>query len=277
MGTNITIRDALRDAQGYLDKEVSYLESQLILGHVLKKSRSWLIAHDDIEVSQQDLNSYIRHLEHRASGYPIAYLLGTQEFWSLELAVNDATLIPRPDTECLVEAILNMHPATPCTILDLGTGSGAIALALASEHKSDTVIAMDRSDRAVATARENQQRLSLSNVYFFIGEWGDSLAPNSMDIVVSNPPYICERDHHLQDLKHEPLSALASGTDGLDDIRAICSRVGDYLKPNGILALEHGYDQQEEVIKLLNQQGFKDVTGHLDLSEKPRFVTGIAP
>ncbi len=275
--TNQSIRTALTAAQRALDNEAKLLESQLLLGKVLEKDRAWLIAHDDELLSDAQQHAYEDLVAQRCEGHPIAYLLGVQEFWSLMLSVTPATLIPRPETECLVEAILGGANPEPQTILDLGTGSGAIALALAAERKLDTVIALDRSEAAIKIARKNQVTHQLQNVHLFVGSWTEAIADHSIDIIVSNPPYVERDDHHLSQLRYEPISALASGLDGLDDIRQICVDAKRCLKPGGKLAIEHGFDQQSSVIELCQLNEFHNVSGHRDLQGQPRFVLAEAP
>lgn len=275
--TSQTVRDLLTAGQRFLDNEASYLESQLLLGKVLSKPRSWLIAHDEVVVDELDRATYLKSIEKRVDGYPIAYLLGEQEFWNLNLKVNESTLIPRPETECLVEEVIARHPPKPCTVLDLGTGTGAIALAIASEFKQDQVIAMDKSSGAIETAEINRQNNHLDNVHLFVGSWASGIASGSIDILVSNPPYIAEQDHHLANLRHEPESALVSGHDGLSDIHAISQDARRLMRPGGLVFIEHGYDQQPEVIDILNTNGFVEVEGKQDLAGQPRFVVAVAP
>ena len=275
--TSLTIRDALESARHELNSETAYLESQLLLAQTLEKDRTWLIAHDDEPLSPQHQALYRDQISQRKAGHPIAYLLGEQEFWSLSLSVTEATLIPRPEIECLVEAILARHPAEACTLVDLGTGSGAIALALASELPEDRVIASDYSRAAIEVATANCNKHDFKNVQFFVGSWASCLAPNSVDIVVSNPPYIADNDEHLAQLQYEPRTALTAGPDGMDDIEAICADAQRYLKPHGIIALEHGFDQQTLAINTLKAHGFVNIEGIKDLDQNPRAVLANAP
>lgn len=275
--TSQTVRDLLKAGQQFLENESSYLESQLLLGKVLSKPRSWLIAHDEEVVDDLDRATYLQSIEKLCDGYPIAYLLGEQEFWNLNLKVNENTLIPRPETECLVEEVIARHPPRPCTVLDLGTGTGAIALAIASEFKQDQVIAMDISSSAIETAEINRQNNRLDNVHLFIGSWASGIATESIDILVSNPPYIAEQDHHLANLRHEPASALVSGHDGLNDIHAIGLDARRLMKPGGLVFIEHGYDQQQEVIEILTANGLVKIKGKQDLAGQPRYVVAVAP
>lgn len=274
--TNLTVREVLRHIQGP-EFSIDHLDSQLLLGHVLNKSRTWLVAHDDELVPSQNFCDLLDLATKRSSGNPLAYLLGKQEFWSMELKVDPSTLIPRPETECLVETIINEHPNHGCTVLDLGTGSGAIALALASEFPNDNVIAMDKSRDAIQVARYNKQRHKLENISFYLGDWSSAVSEHSVDILVSNPPYIAKDDEHLQNLEYEPITALASGIKGLDDIHQIAADARRLLKPKGMIAVEHGFDQQSEVLKVFEGNGFLNVRGHTDLAGMPRFITANAP
>jgi release factor glutamine methyltransferase len=219
---------------------------------------------------------YASFLERRRSGEPVAYILGHQGFWSLDLEVAPHTLIPRPDTELLVETALQLAPATPQRVLDLGTGSGAIALALASERGGWQVIGVDRIAEAVALAERNRQRLKLGNAEFRQSSWFDGLAGERFDLILSNPPYIAADDCHLGegDVRFEPLSALVAGVDGLDDIRQIIAQAPRHLQAGGWLLLEHGYDQAEAVRELLAAAGFTAVDSRRDLGGHQRISLG---
>lgn len=271
-----TLKECLHKAKGRLANESASLECQVLLANILKKNRTWLLAHDDDLISKEDQIEFDRQIAQRASGYPVAYLIGSQEFWSLELKVTEATLIPRPDTEILVEEVLRCHPQGPAIILDLGTGSGAIAIALASEHPEDTVIAMDISTAAIQVANQNKHHHNTHNVSYFIGNWSHSIADRSLDMIVSNPPYIANTDSHLEALKYEPLSALTAGSDGLDDYKIIARDAVRCLKSGGTLALEHGYDQQSEVVNILQHYNFDNIRRITDLGGQPRVVMAQA-
>lgn len=281
MATSLIIKDILREAQIGLGTTESLLESQLLLAHVLDRPRTWLIAHDDETLSETQHHCFVDLIKQRRQGTPIAYLLGEQEFWSMALKVTPATLIPRPDTECLVEAILELprtgHPTEPRTILDLGTGSGAIALALAKELVEDFVIGVDQSSAAIAVAWENKVRHQIENAQFYTGSWTSAVAGQKVDILVSNPPYVREDDEHLEALRFEPKSALTSGADGLRDIRLICAEAKRCLKPGGTLAVEHGFDQQSSVMEIFSANNLVNVQGFSDLNGQPRFVMAKAP
>lgn len=240
--------------------EVASEDADALLQFVTGWNPTQLIIRSDDTLSEAQLRRLSECIERRRRGEPVAYITGSRGFWSLDLHVNEHTLIPRADTETLVEAALRViEGIDQPKILDLGTGSGAIALAIANERKDATVIATDRSAEALDTAARNAQRLMIRNVCFMQGDWfGAFASAQSFDLIVSNPPYIREDDEHLQrgDLRFEPRSALSSGVDGLDDIRAITARAGDFLKTGGWLILEHGYDQALQVQALMEQHAF---------------------
>ncbi len=252
------------------------LDAELLLAAVLGKPRSYLRTWPEHEPSAEQLAAFAALLERRRAGEPVAYILGHQGFWSLDLEVAPHTLIPRPDTELLVETALQLAPATPQRVLDLGTGSGAIALALASERGGWQVIGVDRIAEAVALAERNRQRLKLGNAEFLQSSWFDGLAGERFDLILSNPPYIAADDRHLGegDVRFEPLSALVAGVDGLDDIRQIIAQAPRHLQAGGWLLLEHGYDQAEAVRELLAAAGFTAVDSRRDLGGHQRISLG---
>ena len=252
------------------------LDAELLLAAVLGKPRSYLRTWPEHEPSAEQLAAFAALLERRRMGEPVAYILGHQGFWSLDLEVAPHTLIPRPDTELLVETALQLAPATPQRVLDLGTGSGAIALALASERGGWQVIGVDRIAEAVALAERNRQRLKLGNAEFRQSSWFDGLASERFDLILSNPPYIAADDRHLGegDVRFEPLSALVAGVDGLDDIRQIIAQAPRHLQAGGWLLLEHGYDQAEAVRELLAAAGFTAVDSRRDLGGHQRISLG---
>jgi release factor glutamine methyltransferase len=258
---------------------VDRLDAQLLLGHVLGQPRSWLLAHDEAPLTDPQRLAVDGLLQRRSQGEPLAYLTGEKEFHGLVLQVSPAVLIPRPDTETLVDwalALLRTAPAA-ARVLDLGTGSGAIALALKHRHPSAIVTAVDTSSDALAVARANAARLGI-DVQFRLGSWWDGLddlAP--FDIVVSNPPYIALGDAHLPALRHEPELALTSGADGLDAIRTIVSGAPPWLASGGWLLLEHGHDQAAQVRHLLQTQGFGSVQTRDDLAGIGRCSGGQWP
>lgn len=248
------------------------LDCQLILANVLERPRTWLLAHHDEPVSETDIGTFYDHLKRRASGEPTAYITGKREFWSMELAVTPDTLIPRPETELLVETALGLLDTDPKVVVDLGTGSGAIALALASERPAWQVIATDRDTGALKVARNNARRLGLENVDFLLADWCRGLSALAFDLIVCNPPYVEADDPHLDDLGFEPKQALVSAHDGMADIETIVSTCRPSLKPGGLLLLEHGYNQQHRVVDLLATHGFDDVRPLTDLAGQPRAV-----
>ena len=252
------------------------LDAELLLAAVLGKSRSYLRTWPEHEPGAEQLAAFAALLERRRAGEPVAYILGHQGFWSLDLEVAPHTLIPRPDTELLVETALQLAPATPQRVLDLGTGSGAIALALASERGGWQVIGVDRIAEAVALAERNRQRLKLGNAEFLQSSWFDGLAGERFGLILSNPPYIAADDRHLGegDVRFEPLSALVAGVDGLDDIRQIIAQAPRHLQAGGWLLLEHGYDQAEAVRELLAAAGFTAVDSRRDLGGHQRISLG---
>lgn len=253
---------------------VDRLDAQLLVGAVLQQPRSWLLAHDRDPLPLDAAERISALLQRRAAGEPAAYLLGHQEFFGLTLAVNPEVLVPRPDTETLVNwalEVLALHPTTdaPPRVLDLGTGSGAIALAVAHTHPAAQVTAVDASEGALRTARLNGERLGLS-VNWRLGSWFEAVAGERFDLILSNPPYIAEHDPHLPDLRFEPRSALTAGADGLDDLRTIIQQAPAHLNPGGWLLLEHGWDQAEAVAQLLRDRGFLGVDHRHDLGGHAR-------
>lgn len=257
------VRDLLADAIGRLGGgRDAHAEAALLLANVLGRSRTWLFAWPEFEPDSSQCARFRQLVDARGRGEPVAYLVGHREFWSLDLGVTPDVLIPRPETELLVEVALeHIAKDRECHVADLGTGSGAIALALARERPHAQIIATDASTAALMVARANAQRLGIANVTFSQGDWCAALGAARFDLIVSNPPYIAVGDHHLQegDLRHEPASALASGVDGLDAIRRIGMQAREHLLAHGWLALEHGWDQAARVRDLLAGHGFSDV------------------
>jgi release factor glutamine methyltransferase len=261
-----------------LDQSTSRIEIQCLLQHVLGVQRAYFLAHPEQILSEAQQGAFDALLQRRLHGVPIAHLLGEREFFGLNLKVTPATLIPRPDTELIVELALNrISKAQPCRVLDMGTGSGAIALAIAKHRPNAEVVAVDASQDALAVAIENAGRLGIANVHFMQSDWFFALNGQRFDLIVSNPPYIASGDIHLSqgDLRFEPLSALASGADGLDDIRRIISAAPQYLTSNGWLLLEHGYDQAKSVRDQLTQRGFGEVFSEKDIAGIERVTGGI--
>jgi release factor glutamine methyltransferase len=254
------------------------VDAEILLCHVLDCSRSHLIAWPEKRLSEEQQRRYHELIEQRAAGRPVAYLTGTREFWSFPLKVNASTLIPRPETETLVEFVLERFDAgTSLKVADLGTGSGAIACALASERPGWNIVACDISAAALEVARNNARMHNLDNIRFVQSDWFSALANESrFDLLVSNPPYIAAADPHLStgDVAFEPATALVSGADGLDDIRRIAAQAPIRLKIGGWLVLEHGYDQQPAVAAILREAGFDAIEQRHDLAGTPRMTAG---
>jgi release factor glutamine methyltransferase len=269
-------RDLLDEGARALPGDAARREATLLLRHVLGVSDAWLIAHQEDVVDAVQAGAFRDLIERRARGEPVAYLIGTRGFHDIELRVAPGVLIPRPETEVLVDLALQRIPAdADCRVADLGTGSGAIALAIARARPQARMIATDASDDALDVARGNAARLRIDNVEFRRGDWYAALAGEHLDVIVSNPPYIAEGDPHLRegDLRFEPAAALASGADGLDAIRAIVRSAREHLRNGGWLLLEHGFDQGADVRDLLLERGFAEVFTHNDLEDRER-VTG---
>jgi release factor glutamine methyltransferase len=263
----------LRSARARIDAR----EAELLLAHVLEQVPGWLYAHGDARIAAQAAARFDALLARREAGEPVAYLTGRRGFWTLDLMVTPDTLIPRPETELLVElALERIAEDADVRVADLGTGSGAIALAIASERARARVVATDCSEAALAVARHNAQVAGIANVEFRAGDWCVPLAGERFQLIASNPPYIAEDDPHLAqgDLHHEPASALASGFDGLDDIRRIVRDATVHLNPGGWLLLEHGHDQGEAVRALLVGAGFVEVETAQDLEARDRVGLG---
>ncbi|UYP29588.1 peptide chain release factor N(5)-glutamine methyltransferase [Pseudomonas sp. Z8(2022)] len=268
--------ETLLDTADLPDSPTPRLDAELLLAAALNKPRSYLRTWPEREPDADQLALFQASLQRRRQGEPVAYILGHQGFWSLDLEVAPHTLIPRPDTELLVETALDLLPATPLEVLDLGTGTGAIALALASERPAWQVTGVDRVEEAVALAERNRQRLALGNAGFLLSHWFSALAGRRYGLILSNPPYIRADDRHLAqgDVRFEPSSALVSGSDGLDDIRAIIQAAPEHLLPGGWLLLEHGFDQAGDVRRLLGDAGFAEVHSRRDLAGLERISLG---
>lgn len=255
------------------------LDAQVLLAFVLNKSRTYLMAFSEINPETVQIEKFKQLIATRKTGMPIAYILGEREFWSLPIYTNNSTLIPRPDTECLVELVLNTVDCNQnLQVVDLGTGTGAIALALAKECPNWQVTGIDFNLDAVLLAQKNASRNQLK-VHFEQGSWLDNVGANSLDVIVSNPPYIDENDPHLGqgDVKFEPKTALVAGNKGFQDFEQIAKQALTCLKINGWLFFEHGYQQQSELIKMLNSLGYVDVKGFNDYSNQPRNVSARRP
>lgn len=253
-------------------------EVQLLMAHVLRANRAWLLAHDDDPLPDGAAVNYRGYFERRLNGEPVAYIFGEKEFYGLLLTVNADVLIPRPETELLVDLALECMPTDePLQALDLGTGSGAIALALAKSRPLWLCLAVDASTAALRVAQANAARLQLRNVRFQESDWWQNVpVASKFNVIVSNPPYIAADDRHLQagDLRFEPLHALAAGMTGLDDLQTIVRGAPAYLAQGGCLLLEHGYEQGGAVRQLFDAAGFRDVQTHRDLAGCERVSTG---
>lgn len=273
-----TVRQFLADAAGRIEGPTPRLDAELLLAHCLGKPRSWLYAHGDSALDPDQAASARTLLQRRRDGEPVAYLLGRREFWSLELEVTPATLVPRPETELLVEAVLaRLDPDRSCRVADLGTGSGAIALALASARPNWTVIAVELSAAALAVAGQNARRLGLRNVALLRSSWLDALGEDSLDLIAANPPYVCDGDPALRggELRFEPIQALAGGPDGLAALRAIVAGAPRVLRDAAPLLLEHGADQGAALRELMRQGGFGGVETRRDLAGNERLTLGV--
>ena len=253
------------------------LDAAVLLCHVLDKPRSFLMTWPEKELSEQDFVSFEALLARRLTGEPVAYIVGEREFWSLSLKVSPSTLIPRPDTERLVEIALEKAIQTDGDILDLGTGTGAIALALASEMPQRNVVGIDLMPEAQQLAQQNGEQLGIRNATFFAGSWFQPLEVGTQfAVIVSNPPYIEENDPHLSqgDVRFEPLTALVAGDNGLADIRYIIQNARDFLCHEGWLLFEHGFEQAQAVRAIFEEFGYQQIETHQDYGHNDRVTLG---
>lgn len=267
------IDDALKRATERLRavSDSPRLDAEVLLTRALDVRFSYLIAHPEDTLDHAAIERYEQAVARRAGGVPLPYITGEKEFWSLSLMVGPETLVPRPETELLVQLALAELPLdAEKRVLDLGTGSGAIALAIASERPLCTVTATDLSGAALAIARQNARQLELGNVAFMQGDWAGAVAGRIFDLVLSNPPYVREGDPALAALRHEPELALVSGAEGLDAIRVLARDCRTLLEPGGMLLMEHGADQEEAVAGLLAENGWRSVECFRDLGGRPR-------
>lgn len=256
------------------------LDIELLLMHVLGVDKAYLYTWPERELSVDQEQRFGRLLEQRRSGVPVAYLVGCREFWSLPLAVNEGTLIPRPETELLVQLALQLFTPEPERVVaDLGTGAGAIALAIAVERPSWRLIASDRIALAVALAEQNRQRLALQNVTCILSDWCKNLPHLEYDLMISNPPYIDPQDPHLTlgDVRFEPRSALIADEQGLGDIKRIAAQAKELLRQGGYLLLEHGWNQAGQVRKILAHEGYTEIDSYRDLAGCERATQGRWP
>ncbi|MEJ6007773.1 peptide chain release factor N(5)-glutamine methyltransferase [Paucibacter sp. AS339] len=275
------VRSALQLAQGL---GVDRLDAQLLVGAALQQNRAWLISHDDAPLPSELAASLLAQLQQCAAGMPLAYLLGEKEFHGLLLKVTPDTLVPRADTETLVDWALEILAtgfetslgSSPPRVVDLGTGSGAIALAIKASHPAAQVAAVDLSVAALAIAQENARRLQL-DLSFHQGSWWQPLTGRQFELIVSNPPYIAGEDPHLPALRHEPMGALTPGGNGLSDLMQLIEGAPQHLRPGGWLLLEHGYDQAEPVAEALHLRGFTELSLRRDLGGQARVSGGRWP
>ena len=269
-----------RSLEGHSDSP--RLDAELLLGKTLRLSRSGLIAHGEEPVAGEREKAYASLIDQRQRGAPIAYLTGIREFWSLALRVTPAVLVPRPETELIVELALQLLPERQmrsaadqaCSILDLGTGSGAIALAIASERPQSRVTGVDISPSALEVAIQNSRDLGLSHIDWRLGSWFDPVPGERFDVIVANPPYVAAADPALDKLRAEPALALSAGPTGLEALSAIAAEAAPHLRERGWLILEHGSDQAPDVARLLERHGFTGIRSHLDFSGCPRVTLG---
>ena len=254
------------------------LDAELLLTQALDVPRSYLFAHPEDTLDSAAVDRYFSAIDRREQGEPLAYIHGEKEFWSLTLMVSPETLVPRPETETLVQEALTLVSRDQATdVLDLGTGNGAVALAIASERPLAQLTATDISKPALAIARENARQHDLINIEFIQGDWIEPVTGRIFDLIVSNPPYVQSDDPAIRNLTHEPISALAAGEDGLHAIRVLAEACKTVMRPGGSLLLEHGADQRQEVCAILDAAGWTDIRCIRDLAGKPRVTISISP
>lgn len=277
-----TIKSILADAEETLKahSDSPRVDVELLLGHILNKDRSFFYTWPEYELEHQQLLDFQKLLKQRLNGKPIAHIIGQRGFWSLNLKVTSDTLIPRPDTERLVELALDIIPQNKkWRILDLGTGSGAIALAIASERPLCEIVATDYSAAALAIAKENAKTHKLNNIQFLKSHWFENIEPQRFDLIASNPPYICDNDSHLSqgDVRFEPISALTSGTDGLNDIKMIIKQAKPFLNHGSTMLIEHGFEQANPVIALFEAENYQQIKNYKDYAGLPRVTMALLP
>lgn len=272
------IRELLSLARSRIHSDTAALDSELLLGHCLQKDRAYLYAWPEKNIDAAVEQQFLALIERRACGEPVAYLIGRREFWSLSLSVDNSTLIPRPDTERLVEVALKVVNPGGANVLDLGTGTGAIALALARENPHWLVVGVDISADAIALAQKNSRDLAIGNAQFLQSNWFDNLTVQRFDLIISNPPYIDVNDPHLNegDVRFEPRRALVAEDNGLAAITAIAQSAGEWMKYDAWLLFEHGYEQAPRVRSLLARCGFHDVSTWCDWGGRERVTGGRA-
>jgi len=274
--SSTTIESALTEAARKVAQisESPRLDAEAMLAWILGVPRSYLFANPGEELRGQPASDFSDVVSRREKGEPIAYITGSKEFWSLQLNVSKDTLVPRPETETLVELAIRQIPEDcPYRVLDLGTGSGAIAVAIASERPEIEIVATDSSREALRVAKENASLQELQNISFLPGNWTEPVNDQIFDLVVSNPPYVCDGDPALDALRYEPRAALAAGPDGMDAIRQIVIDCKNLITADGTLMLEHGADQQDAVQVVLQENGWTDIACYKDLAGHPRVTT----
>lgn len=264
--------------QAQLDSTDAFTDAQVLLCFAVQKNRTFLYAFPETIASDQQIEVFYSAIAERQRGVPVAYIVGEREFWSLALYCDSSTLIPRPDTECVVEQVLSQVAVPDCRVVDLGTGTGAIALALATERPNWQITGIDSSDGAVVLAKRNAERHGL-NVAFLKGDWLSGCAASSIDVIVSNPPYIAAHDAHISqgDVRFEPITALIAADNGMRDFNEIAKQGMRCLVKGGHVFFEHGYEQQAALISLLQDVGYENVTGFKDYAGQPRIVSAIKP
>lgn len=273
------LKSALQHAEEQLKatSPTPKLDAEVLMCEVLQVGRAYLIAHDTNELSETDTKAFEAYIQQRLTGKPIAYILNHREFWSLNLKVDESTLIPRPDTECLVEqALLLFDKKTKLQVLELGTGTGAIALALAKERPNWDILATDIHASTLEVAKHNVKQHQATRITLLQSNWFESVPKQQFDLIISNPPYITENDEHLDmgDVRFEPKRALTSGPEGLDDLKHIIRLAKAYLKPQGVLMFEHGYHQAEALIQLMTDENYQDIQSICDYSGHDRVIYG---
>ena len=273
------IRQALQLARQSLAKTspTAELDAQVLLCHVLQCNSAHLIAWPDKQLDDAQQQYFLHLIERRRRGHPVAHLAGQREFWSMDFMVDESTLIPRPETETLIEYVLEKHShQTSLKLLDMGTGTGAIAIVLAKENPGWQVHACDISSRAIKLAERNMDKHEISNLTLLKSDWFSDIDDTDYDIIISNPPYIDADDPHLSqgDVRFEPASALISANQGMKDIEHLCSQAKSHLKNGGWLIVEHGYDQAEQVVDCFTKNGYSEITQRQDLSGHIRMTAG---
>ncbi|MFV9615623.1 MAG: peptide chain release factor N(5)-glutamine methyltransferase [Gammaproteobacteria bacterium] len=275
----MNIQQALQQASQDLTESspTARLDAQVLLTHVLQCNTAHLAAWPEKVLNEEQTSQYLQLIQQRKKGVPVAYLTGSREFWSLNFAVNNSTLIPRPETETLIEYILDkFSDREKIKLLDMGTGTGAIAITIATEKPGWEIVASERVAEALKLARGNSNSHQTNNISFIQSNWFNNIKDNDFDIIVSNPPYIAKDDPHLQagDVRFEPQSALSAGTAGMDDIEHLCLHAKNHLKNNAWLIIEHGYNQSQLVTECFAKNGFTQIEQKQDLSGHIRMTAG---